>query len=228
MKIPLIALLALSGAVHGQTLTQSLTLPTYTASGTSTAAFQQFDTLGGTRALTGVTVSFSFDKTGGEYQVDNDSPVGGAITFYHELRGRLESTDVNIGANGTYRSALSEFDTAVGPNNGDPEGQFDAEPGGTDYYIFHPTPILGTGNSSAISSTYWAAYTGTGTFDITFRASQIFGVDGIGGLQSQTIASMVTPTITVTYDYAMVPEPVSASLLGIAGIAFAARRRRIA
>ena len=46
---------------------QSQTITIYTASGTRSLTFNQFDTLGGTRVLTGVTVAYYFDKIGGSY-----------------------------------------------------------------------------------------------------------------------------------------------------------------
>ena len=207
---------------------QSQTITTYTASGTRSLTFNQFDTLGGTRVLTGVTVAYYFDKTGGSYAVDNDSLDTGLITFSHELKGRLTSAEVAMGGAGTYIAALSEFTTVnpIAANTGDPEAQFDI--GGPDYVLFQPADILATGQTAAIGAAFWGPYTGSGTFVINFQALQSFVVDGVGGLQSQTIASQVSPTVQVIYSYepaAVIPEPASTVLIGLGMLGLMARRR---
>ena len=207
---------------------QSQTIPTYTASGTRSLTFNQFDTLGGTRILTGVTVAYYFDKIGGSYAVDNDSLDTGVITFSHELKGRLSSPDVAMGGAGTYIAALSEFTTInpIAANTGDPEAQFDI--GGTDYVLFQPADILATGQTAAIGAAFWGPYTGSGTFVVNFQALQSFAVDGVGGLQSQTIASQVSPTVQVIYSYepaAVIPEPAATVLIGLGMLGLMARRR---
>jgi len=220
---PLTMLAFLTGISSGATIIQTKVITPYTASGNAIATFDKFDTQGGTRTLTGVTISFSFDKLGGSYAVDNDSAAFGSITFNHELKGRLTSSDVSVGTAGTYLAALSEFTTSVGTDDGDPQSQFDT--GGPDYVVYNPADILGTTTTATIEGASWAAYTGTNTFNVNFQASQTFGVDGVGGLQSQTIASQVAPTVEVIYTYTAVPEPASA-LLGGLGILTLLRRRR--
>jgi len=212
---------ALTGVCSGASIVQTRNITPYTAGGTRTVNFDRFDTQGGTRTLTGVTLSFSFDKLGGSYAVDNDSTDSGSIIFDHELRGRLTSSDVTVGSAGTNISALSDFTTTIGANDGDPQGQFDV--GTADYVIYSPADILGTTTSATIAPEFWAAYTGTNTFNVNFVAIQSFGTSGVGGLQSQTIASQVAPSVTVTYSF--IPEPTSA-LLGGLGLLGLLRRRR--
>lgn len=226
MKIihTLLIITAAGGVASAATTVQTRTITPFTAGGTESVTFNQFDTLAGTRILNSVTLGFSFDKLGGSYAVDNDSVDSGTIIFTHELRGRLSSADVNVGTTGTFLSATSQFQSFVGADNGDPQDQFNV--GGPDYVNYDPTDILGTGHNAAIAQSSWAAYTGTGTFAITFEATQMFGVSGVGGLQSQTIASTVAPDMTVTYNYTnVVPEP-SSALLGALGSLALLRRRR--
>ena len=216
---------ALVAHASAQTIVQTHTIPTYTASGSHGITFDKFDTLGGTRVLNGVTVTFSFDKTGGSYAVDNDSTQQGNITFYHELRARLTSADVSLGTASTYLSALSEYTTYVGADDGDPQAEFNA--GGPDYALYMPDSLLGNEHTANIASGNWGAYTGLDTFLVTFQALQSFSVDGVGGLQSQTISSQVGALVTVTYSYTnvVVPEP-QAALLGSIGALLLLKRRR--
>jgi len=217
---------ALVSQVSAQTIVQSHTIPTYTASGSHGVVFDKFDTLGGSRILNGVTVSFNFDKIGGSYAIDNDSTQEGNITFYHEIKARLTSADVSLGTASTYLSAISEFTTFVGADDGDLQATFN--PGGSDYVLYTPDNLLGNSHTANIASGQWAAYTGSDTFLITFQALQTFSTDGVGGLQSQTISSQVDSFITVTYSYTnvVVPEPQTALLGSIGAFAFLRRRRR--
>lgn len=221
--VPTLLLLASLGGVASAAspIVQTQSAAAFTASGTVPFNFNKFDTMGGTLTLTSVTLSFSFDKTGGSYTADNDSEVAGSITFNHELKGRLISTDVSVGTTGTYISALSEGTYELAANDGDNILTYDT--GGSDFQLFEPASILATGHTATISPVSWAAYSGAGTFEVSFQASQSFGVDGLGGLQSLTTASQATPTVTVTYNY--VPEPASA-LLGGLGLLTLLRRRR--
>ena len=70
---------ALTGVCSGASIVQTKVITPYTASGTATVTFDKFDIQGGTRTLTGVTLSFSFDKLGGSYAIDNDSANAGGI-----------------------------------------------------------------------------------------------------------------------------------------------------
>lgn len=220
----LFALATVGGVASAATITQTRVISPFTAGGTEIVIFNQFDPMGGTRQLDSVTLGFSFDKLGGSYAVDNDSNDSGTIVFTHELRGRLSSSDISVGSAGTYLSSLSELESPVGADDGDPQDQFDV--GGPDYVTYDPADVRGTNHSAAIAASAWGAYTGTGTFSIRFEASQLFGVNGVGGLQSQTIASTVAPDITVTYNYSnVVPEP-SSALLGALGSLVLLRRRR--
>lgn len=212
--------------VESETLVQSLLIPPFTASGSYLLTFDQFDTLGGTRTLTGVNVSFTFDKTGGSYAIDNDSTEAGTITFYHELRARLVSPDVHLGSASNYISALSEFSTSVGADNGDPQEEFNTDIPGADYVVYTPSDLLDNAHTATITPTYWAGYTGGGTYDVTFQALQSFAADGVGGLQSQTISSVVSATVTVVYTYEVVPEPQTALLGAVGMFALLNRRRR--
>lgn len=225
-SVTLIAAAVLVSHASAQTIVQTQTIPTYTASGSHGVVFDKFDTMGGTRILNGVTVSFSFDKTGGSYAVDNDSAQSGNITFYHEIKARLTSTDVSLGTASTYLSALSEFTTFVGADDGDPQAEFNA--GGSDYVLYTPASLLDNSHTANIAANQWAAYTGLNTFLITFQALQTFSVDGVGGLQSQTISSQVDSFVTVTYSYTttVVPEPQTALLGSLGALALLRRRRR--
>lgn len=188
-------------------------------------SFNQFDTLGNTRTLTGVTISFYFDTTGGSFAVDNDSEEVGFVSFSREIMGKLTSSSVEVGTAGTYFSAQSGFTSAIGADDGDPQDQFDV--GGPDYVQYIPENITGTGNAAAISSGFWGGYTGSGSFNVSFLSSQSFSVSGIGGLQSLSIASKISPTVAVTYTYSVtVPEPTTALLGGIGLLSLMRRRRQ--
>jgi hypothetical protein len=207
-------------------IVQTSTVAAYPAGDPTIFTFNKFNPALGT--LTSVTVGFSFDASGGSLQVDNDGLSGATVTFGREVKGKLTSADVTVGNNTTYRSAITEFDHFVAADDGDrifplPE-VFDV--GGTDYYSYAPGDELGTNNSANISSELWAAYTGTGTYNVNFVSLQSFYYTGIGALQIQSTAASIAPTVTVTYNYiAAVPEPASTLLGGIGLLALLRRRR---
>lgn len=225
-SVILIAAAACVSHASAQTIVQTHSIPIFTASGSYDVEFDKFDTLGGSRILTGVTVSFSFDKSGGSYAIDNDSAVSGTVTFLHEIKANLYSSDVSLGSAEDYLSALSRFTTGVLANDGDPDKEFNVgEPGG-DYFLYEPTGVLTKSHTATIGSEQWARYTGLDTFGVTFDAIQTFGVTGVGGLQSLTISSQVEGFVTVTYSYTdVVPEPQTA-LLGSVGVLLLLKRRR--
>ncbi len=103
----------LGNIASASTLLQTRTITPYTPGGTRTMSFNQFDTLGNTRTLTGVTISFYFDTTGGSFAVDNDSEEVGFVSFSREIMGKLTSSSVEVGTASTYFSAQSGFTSAI-------------------------------------------------------------------------------------------------------------------
>ncbi len=193
--------------------------------------FNKFNTALG--SLTSVTVSVSMNKTGGRFEVDNDSLDSGTIDLTHSVIGSLSSSVslaktggvTFVGQSGSV-TASNTFSATIGATSGDPLNAFNAQPGNVDYVRFDPanSSASDSGNiESAFISQY--AFAGAQTYDITFNATQSVGVTGLGGLQQALVVSSISGDVTVTYNYSAVPEPTSALLGGLGVVALLRRRR---
>jgi hypothetical protein len=202
----------------------------FTPNGSSVLTFSQFDTQGGTRTLTGVTVSLSFTKTGGSLSVDNDSEEGGTLSLSHSLVGSLTSQGNTVAlVNGSFQSFLTGLEAVsstsynIAGTDGDSTSTFDV--GGDDYYAWAPADA--TLNASGdIYSGALGGYIGNGTFNLVFTANQAVNITGLSGLQQAFTVSNVTGYATVTYTYtSLIPEPSIAALGGLSLLTLLRRRR---
>lgn len=224
---------SLIGISSASTIVQTESF-SFVPNGSRTLTFDKFDTTLG--SLTSVTVSVDMNKSGGRFEVDNDSDTAGTIDLTHVVIGQLSSSDVSlrntaggihfVGETGTVTASSSLLNQAVGVSSGDSTSAFNAT-GDADYVIFEPTDV-NVGNFGTIRSSDQADYTSLGpsTFDIQFGATQSVNAAGLSGLQQAFTVSNVFGSVTVTYNYIQaVPEPAS-SLLGGLGLLLALRRRR--
>lgn len=208
------------------TTVQPETVSAYLAGNPLTLTFAKFDSSLGT--LTGVTVGFTFVKSGGSLAIDNDGTLGGSVLFRHDLEAYITSATVNIGSSSIEETALARSSASftVAANDGDSTGTFDV--GGADYQVYNAVTRTTTFATENIDSEFWGNYTGTGTYNIDFHTIQSYSASGVGGLQTTGLAASVAPTVTVTYDYtpAAVPEPASWLMVcaGIGGFLFYRRR----
>ncbi|MBC8127529.1 MAG: choice-of-anchor E domain-containing protein [Gloeobacteraceae cyanobacterium ES-bin-144] len=222
----LILLTALGGSACATTITQTKTKAAYLAGNPEVLTFSKFDSSLG--QLTGITVGFSFVKSGGSLAVDNDGTLGGSVLFRHDLESYLTSSTVNIGSSSVYNTALARSTASftVGANDGDNTDTFDI--GTSDHHVYNAVTKTTTFATENISSNFWGDYIGTGNYDIHFETIQSYSASGIGGLQTLGLAASVTPTVTVTYDYTPTAIPELASwmmiCLGLGGALFIRRR----
>jgi hypothetical protein len=229
----LILTAALIGAAPAATLVQTQSFA-FLPDGTQDLTYNKFDTTLGT--LTSVSISITLHKSGGQFEVDNDSDTAGTITLEHNVVGNLSVVsggvslireDLSfIGASGalTANSAMSPRE--VLGTTGDDTETFDAT-GLGDYIRFNPSDATVT-DSGVIAAIARSAFEGTGvsdTFVLGANAIQSVNVTGLGGLQQAITVANVSGDVTVTYNYDAIPEPASALLGGI-GCLMLLRRRR--
>lgn len=222
---------ALAGIGSAATLVQTESFA-FVPNGNQTLTFNKFDTSLGT--LNSVTVTVVLNKTGGRFEVDNDSENGGTLNLTHSVVGSLTASGVallrddfsSIGATGTLTASNTLSDQSVSATTGDSTTTFNAT-GLGDYVLFEPGNASDS-DTGSIGSAFISSYAGSGTFTTTVNASQTVDVTGLGGLQQAFTVSSVSGDVTVTYNFTptAVPEPTSALLGGIGFLLLLRRRRR--
>lgn len=225
------ALLVAAGSLQASSITQTNTFsgtPNYT----SYLTFNKFDTMGGVRTLTGVTVSiFLLTEAQGRVGVDNDgaSSASGTVTMGTSLNVIKHTgssnpliLDENDEGLSTIYSTTSKS-MSLSADDGDTTTYSTA---GLDYDIMN---VLESQSSSSIviGSSYWAKYIGTGTFVFDATVAQSTDFSSFGGSQVQMDPMSARGNVVVRYDF--IPEPATASMMAlVAGIGFLIRRRFIA
>jgi len=228
MKKILIAVAALStvGALHAATVTYTNSVSMLSDQDT-TVTLQKFDaaTLG---TLTGVYIEYVTSLANGSVAMDNDAGVAQngtakirhfGLTFTPGASVESWITAANLTIN---RQQLF----ALGATSGDTIGQFDAT-GESDYALWEPGTLTATGSGN-ISSGVWGGYTGSGTFDTIVNA-EINTTVTFTGLNGQVQYNTPVGTFSgkVIYTYSPIPEPATASMLGLAGLIALLVRRHL-
>jgi hypothetical protein len=196
--------------------------------------FSKFDTTLGT--LDSVFITVNFTKTGGKYEVDNDSMSSGTVDLTHSVSGLLQSGDVSlrkagvgvvyVGQSGSLQAINTLSNQSVGITTGDDIEAFNST-GLGDNVVYFP------GNSNATDSGFIRTAditdyesVGAGTFSLDFTGTQNVNVTGLGGLQQSFTVSSIAGDVTVTYNYTeAIPEPEAALLGGLGFLALLKRRR---
>ncbi|MCE5277508.1 MAG: choice-of-anchor E domain-containing protein [Planctomycetaceae bacterium] len=206
--------------VQADTISYSNTYgPTAVPFGATAVALSKFNPALGT--LTKVTLQLNANTSSGAIAWDNES-------------GLLTDVDLGIGATVTAVAPLSLITViAVPMQTGSAFGVAADNDAAADYIgtdSFSVTGGTGSDSKSAFTTsslgTFLATFAGE-TFDATINATlkKMISTDGGEGL-NQTTAGISNGTLTVTYEYTPIPEPVTMSLLGLGGLGMLLKRRR--
>ncbi len=180
--------------------------------GQQTLSFDQFDDLGGTLILEGVSMSF-------------DGSVSAAVTAEND--SSLPSPDFALNMTGFVSVSFGTLDDFAGYNEVFASGGVDATDGvpgsGPDFHDFGTVGDTATGDDS--TTTGLGVYIGGGTIDAVVDATGGFSISGSTDSSLTFEDFMSSGTVTIVYKYSLVPAPGALALLGLAGVAGRRRRR---
>lgn len=217
-----LAVVACAGAAAAATESwQNQVSFTSDAQPASNLSIPQFDTLGGTRSLNSITISYYF-KGSADIAADNDDPFKSGAA-----NGRIIRTFTASGPGGAFGFGTNTVTSAVvnlDPDNGDGAGSFDST--GPDGVIF-PTLAFGF-DLAGVGAAALGPYIGAGS--VNFSVTPVVMVNDLqfsatDQYQTQVSNPDLTVQIKVDYDYTLVPAPGSLALIGLGGLV-AGRRRR--
>lgn len=178
--------------------------------------FAQFDTQGGTREL--CKVSFSFDAIiGANVSAENDSVLP-APNFAINLSGFITIDVGNPAVLSGFAGINQVAGAAVGPTDG-------VDGSGTDFNDFGFLSDDVSGMDMTTDLLDFAQFLGLGTVPVDIDASAGFSVSGTTDSTINVTDLAASGSVTISYEYKVVPAPASMALLGMGGL-FAGRRRR--
>ena len=173
--------------------------------------FPQFDTLGGTRQLTGVELFYEIE-TSARVSGENDAPFG-APNFAIVLNGFIQ---VDFGDLNGQDDILGMAETPVSASDGVPGS-------GTDFMDFGA--FIRTTRGAIAKSTDLSAYVGAGTVEASIFSEAAFHAMGTSDATIYSDNFSLSGTVGITYTWENVPAPGAVAAFGLLGLG-AARRRR--
>lgn len=184
----------------------------------NTLEFSQFDTLGGTRSLTGVTVELSFTLPAQTVDVTNNlSGAANVSGVFAEFDTNVFSASVDTAQDLSNPNIVSGDFTVSSENF-----SFTGVPAG-DTVSYNTTPVS-ISLSRNVDSSLWAQYVGGGTitFDLEKNFSATATASGGGAGSTTTSLTLTTGGYsgTVTYDFEtnnVIPEPGTFGALAVLG-----------
>lgn len=187
----------------------------------------KFDTMGGTRTLLSVDVLVNHSGRV-QMRADNDDPFQGA-----EVRARMIRQWMAMGPGmftaGGATTPTQFVQLAADDGDGGDNNLFDASgPDGHDFGVISYGPIK-EGPFNPMASLYAIDGAGTVTFTITpvLMVNDLQFADPPGppdAWQLEVLNPRMTVKVKVFYNY--IPEPATAGLVGLAGLALVRSRRR--
>jgi hypothetical protein len=221
------ALLATCAMASGATITQTEAfagVPDFSIPLT----FNSFDTSLGT--LNSVELLLDLVITGGQAQVDNESPSSANVSVeFGADAGIMSGGEVFIPSLTAVASVTQNL--LLDPDDGD---GVSIDPSPTDGAT---VPIVSTtGADSALMlrsnggieamqvATFEDASAGV-DFVLMLDSGTVFSISGASGVAGGFTPASVAGDVTVVYNYTPVPEPVSMSLLALGGVALLRRRK---
>ena len=213
----LLVLLMWAGAANGGPLTDGPYTDTVPVTGTDwvgqTVSIQQFDPALGTLVGIEFTLAGHVEGSAGFENLDLLSPQTGTVNLTAEIE--LQNPDTSLIV--LVAPLASESDPVL-----EYDGTTDYKgPSGKTY------PDLNDDVSDTVTSppvvTNFALFTGLGTIDLPVEATAKSYATSSGNYAS-TFSTSASAEVTVTYMYEIVPEPVTALLLGLP-VMFLRRRR---
>ncbi|HVZ95126.1 MAG TPA: choice-of-anchor E domain-containing protein [Phycisphaerales bacterium] len=181
--------------------------------GAAVLTFDKFDTMGGTRELVAVEMSF-IAKVSAAVDAENDSSID-APNFGVNLAGFVNVNALSLAGTGTV--SLTEF-AAVGPTDG-------VVGSGPDFHDFGLLSQNTSDGDLAFLPAELLAFIGPGTFDANVDGSAGFAVTGSTDSTIHTTDFGAAGKVQVVYYYNLVPTPGAAALMGFAGLVGLRRRR---
>lgn len=224
------ALFLAAGSLQAATITYSNSVSMLSEQD-ATVTLQKFDsaTYG---TLTGVYIEYVTSLANGSVAMDNDAVIAQngtakirhinlaftpGVTLLRDNFSSIAGSDLTISQQQLF---------ALGATSGDAVGVFNAT-GESDYALWEPGNLTATGSGNIFSGV-WGGYTGVGTFDTIVNA-EINTTVTFTGLDGQVQYNTPAGTFSgkVIYTYTPVPEPATASMMGLAGLITLLVRRHL-
>ncbi len=183
--------------------------------------FDYFDTLGGTRVLDSVQLKITMEALSGGFIADNDSAQTANINYEYSILGSLSSSDVFISSS-VGAKITDTVPLVLAADNGDGTGVIDSS--GPDGALIDLTGESDFFQSLLTSS--FGTFIGTGTYEIDLNTSRTFNISGGSGVEGGFSNIAVEGDIEVTYNYHVIPEPATLSMLTLGGLSLLARHRK--